>query len=126
MLLAVQQGDAVAGVVRDLEHLQGPAAQVVHKALGHSHPLIVLDKVDSREAGIGNRRQRDGLLRHVGFFKVAVVGGVVEMAVGVDDVADRFVRQGLEVAPQVASPIACVDGDGLPVPRCQIGVVPGA
>lgn len=62
---------------------------------------------------------------HICFFKVGVVGAVVKMVVGVDDIADGPVGQRLQIFSDIARAIAGVDGNTLPVARHQVGKIAG-
>lgn len=75
------------------------------------------------EAVVGHGGVGDALFRHEGGVEVGVVGRVVEVVVGVDDVLNGLVGQGLGVGADVARAVAAVDHDGELVAGEQVAVV---
>ena len=80
-------------------------------------------EADALEAGIGPCGQRhvDGI--HESTVEVGVTCGVIEMRVGVDDIAQGLRSQRLTVATQIAGTIAGIDADSRAVAFDEIGVV---
>ena len=120
-----EDGDIADGVVRVRHGQDGElaVAEVELVAVLHGDDGVVAREVDALEAVVGHGGVGDALFRHEGGVEVGVVGRVVEVVVGVDDVLDGLVGQGLGVFADVAGAVAAVDHDGELVAREQVAVV---
>lgn len=87
-------------------------AEVELVAVLHGDDGVVAREVDALEAVVGHGGVGDALFRHEDGVEVGVVGRVVEVVVGVDDVLDGLVGQGLGVGADVARAVTAVDHDG--------------
>ena len=94
-----------------------------HIAVVDGHHGIVAWEADALEAGIGTCGQRHAGGIHEGTVEVGVAGRMVEMRVGVDDIAHGLRGQRLAVTAQVAGAIARVDADGCCIALDEIDVV---
>lgn len=121
----VEDGDVADGVVRVRYGQDGElaVAEVELVAVLHGDDGVVAREVDALEAVVGHGGVGDALFRHEGGVEVGVVGRVVEVVVGVDDVLDGLVGQGLGVGADVARAVAAVDHDGELVAVEQVAVV---
>lgn len=121
----VEDGDVADGVVRVRHGQDGElaVAKVELVAVLHGDDGVVAREVDALETVVGHGGVGDALFRHEGGVEVGVVGRVVEVVVGVDDVLDGLVGQGLGVGADVARAVAAVDHDGELIAGEQVAVV---